>query len=329
MFAKLSGILQDWLGTPLRTGLIFWLGGLILWLLHILNWQNVNHLFDDRLTEDKQFIQQEWLGVWDFLWQMQEIKALLVLLTFILIAAMLLSGILVKTLQFRLLRWLEGYGWPQWLRNWRTHHYEQQYQKKLARWKELVKKQRSNPLTAAELWEYVALDKEMVISPESNLRMPTRLGNILRGYEQRPREKYGLDMIICWPRLWLLLPQQTQQKLTAARSALDEAVQIIAWGMLFLIWMIWSWRLALLIALLLMWGGYRLALHSADIYGQLLEATFDVHRHLLYQALRWDLPEDSAGEKKQGEALMRYLWRGNDSRKLRNTREHPTKLSHC
>ena len=44
MFAKLSGILQGWLGAPLRTGLIFWLGGLILWLLHILNWQTVNRL---------------------------------------------------------------------------------------------------------------------------------------------------------------------------------------------------------------------------------------------------------------------------------------------
>jgi len=315
MFAKLSGILQDWLGAPLRTGLIFWLGGLILWL------------FNHRLTDGERLIQQEWLGVWDFLRQMQEKEALLALI--ILIAMILLSGILVKTLQFRLLRWLEGYGWPPWLRSWRVNHYEKQYQKKLTRWRELAKKHRNHSITPTELWEYGTLDKEMVRSPESTLRMPTRLGNILRGYEQRPREKYGLDMIICWPRLWLLLPKGTQEELTAVRATLDEAIQIIAWGILFLIWTIWNGWLALLIAMLLMWGGYRLALHTADIYGQLLEATFDVHRHLLYQSLRWYLPEDATEEKKQGAALMRYLWRGDDSQKLKNTIKHQIDLSKC
>ena len=320
MFAKLSGILQGWLGAPLRTGLIFWLGGLILWLLHILNWQTVNHLCHNHLTDGERFVRPEWLGRWDLLRQLPETEAVLTLL--ILTAVMLLSGILVKTLQFGLLRWLEGYGWPQWLRGWRVNYYEKRYQTKLKRWQVLAKKHRDNTLTPAELWEYAPLDKEMVRSPESSFRMPTQLGNILRGYEQRPREKYGLDMVIGWPRLWLLLPKATQEELTAARSALDEAIQVIAWGMLFLIWMIWSWWLALLIALLLMWGGYRLALQSADIYGQLLEATFDVHRHLLYQSLRWDLPKSAAEEKQQGVALTAYLWRGTDSQKLKSVTDH-------
>jgi hypothetical protein len=307
MFTELiSGVLQGWLWTPLRTGLIFWLGGLILWLLHIINWQAVSQLLQNHIATNERFIRQEWLGVGDFLRHLPKPEALLALL--VLVSIILLSGIVVKASQFGLLRLLEGYGWPSGLRTWRVNYYEKQYQTQFARWEILANKGTSR--TPAENWEYASLDKEMVIYSHD---MPTRLGNILRGYEQRPREKYGLDMIICWPRLWLLLPQSTQEELSTARAALDEAIQVIAWGALFLIWMVWGEWLALLMALLLIWGGYRLALQSVDVYGQLLDATFDVHRHLLYQALHWQFPENPAEERKRGAEMTQYLWRGADS----------------
>ena len=80
--------------------------------------------------------------------------------------------------------------------------------------------------------------------------------------------------------------------------------------MLFPIWAIWIWWLALIIALLLIWIGYRSALQAADVYGQLLEATFDVHRHLLYGAFHQTLPETSIEEKTRGEKLTYDLWYG-------------------
>lgn len=69
-------------------------------------------------------------------------------------------------------------------------------------------------------------------------------------------------------------------------------------------------------------GRYQLALQRADIYGQLLEATFDVNRHLLYQSLRWDLPEKVAEKKPQGAALTRYLWCGDDSHQRKSITDH-------
>lgn len=313
MFAKLGGVLQGWLGVPLRSGLFFWLGGLGLWLLSLLNWDALDKLRQGiKLASGERLVKPDSLALWDFLRSLQETEIALALLG--MVALMLLLSGLVKYFEFGALRLLEGYGWPARLRAWVVGFYEKRsINPKLARWKVLAKKTVENPpLTAAEQWEYAALDREVVYLPEVGLRMPTRLGNLLRGYEQRPREKYGLDAIICWPRLWLVLPKETKEELSAARAALDEAVQVWLWGLLFLAWSAWSW-LALAVALLMMWGGYRSAVQAADTYGQLLEAAFDVHRGLLYKSLRWPLPANPAAEKPQGAALTAYLWRGSES----------------
>lgn len=308
MFAKLGGIFQGWLGTPLKTGLVFWLGGFFLWLFTIINWNAIDKLqFNKTLADKERYIVKEWVGIWDFLRNLQESE--LILLILILVSFILLSGALVKAFQFKILRVCEGYGWFNFLLKWRTEHYEKQYIEDLARWEILNKKAEDNLLNLIESREYAELDKKMVLAPASALRMPTRLGNILRGYEQRPYEKYGLDSIICWSRLWLVLPESTQKELSATRDALDEAIQLIAWGILFFIWTSLNW-LAIPIALLLMWGGYRLALNAADIYGQLIEATFDVHRHLLYEALRREIPKDAKEEMEAGLKLTKDLWRG-------------------
>lgn len=317
MFAKLGGIFQGWLGTPLKTGLVFWLGGFFLWLLHIINWGAINKLKANQpLADNERFVIDTWKGIWHFLRTLQEHETAILIVA--LVAIVLLSGVFVQAIQFKLLRSLEGYGWF-WdyfesLRLNRIQHYEEKYQKDLKRWKELAKKTYDNSLTINESREYAQLDKKVTPAPRiPEHRMPTCLGNILRGYEQRPYKKYGLDVIICWSRLWLMLPKEVQAELNASRQALDEAIQLIAWGILFFIWMFINWWLASVIALLLMWGGYTLALKAADIYGQLIEATFDIHRELLYKALKREMPTDPSKERQAGLELTRYLWRGADN----------------
>jgi hypothetical protein len=55
---------------------------------------------------------------------------------------------------------------------------------------------------------------------------------------------------------------------------------------------------------------YYWALDAARNYGELIEATFDLHRHLLYQSLRWNLPDKPSEERQRGHELTEYLWRG-------------------
>jgi hypothetical protein len=136
--------------------------------------------------------------------------------------------------------------------------------------------------------------------------MPTRLGNVLRAYERKPAEKYGLDAIVCWSRLWLLLPDSVKADLNAARAEFNAAVRLWIWSVLFIIWTGWAWW-ALPVSVLSAWIAYQWAVSAAQTYGILIEATFDTHRHLLYQALRIDLPACNAQEITKGTLITNYL----------------------
>ena len=132
----------------------------------------------------------------------------------------------------------------------------------------------------------------------------------LSAAETTPTHKYGLDAFVCWPRLWLLLPDHTREELSIARSTLMTLVEIWTWGLLFLIWSTWS-QWAILIALLWLWLSYTLALRAAMTYADLLEAAFDLHRWALYQAAHWPLPESTGDDEiAVGQRLTEFFWRG-------------------
>ena len=291
---------EQWIASLMTPAFLFWLGGLLA-ASDRLGWQTLQNRFKAlNLSEPEE----------------------IALLVFALIVVAV-SGVVVEQFNFGMLRLLEGY-WPRWLRFLR-YPLQQRQQR---RWKSinqtfqrLSKKRRSGSLSAQEQLDYARasnlrrqfptrLPANQSSDPLAHL-MPTRLGNIIRVAEDRPRERYGLETIACWPRLWLLLPESTQEELAAARSELNRSILLWLWGLLFWIWQLWVWW-AIPLGLAVMAVSYQWAIQAALIYGQLLEATFDVHRILLYNALRWPLPENPVEERTQGRLLSQYLIAGSD-----------------
>lgn len=225
------------------------------------------------------------------------------------------SGAVVQQFDMTVLRLFEGY-WPVWLRplqNRLVRRYDEAIEKAERRFQELALKEGSPALDDDEKQELLALDWRLMHEPPRGLRMPTRFGNVLRAAESRPQIKYGLDSVICWPRLWLVLPESVRAELNGARAALNNAARLSLWGALFLVWTVWSWWAApvgVLTALL----AYRWMLSSAEVYGRLVESTFDLFRTSLYKSLRWPLPNHPGEEQQRGTALTAYLWRGSDQR---------------
>ncbi|MGH3716292.1 MAG: hypothetical protein ACRDT4_22945 [Micromonosporaceae bacterium] len=125
--------------------------------------------------------------------------------------------------------------------------------------------------------------------------MPTRFGNVLRSAELYPKDRYGIDTAVVWPRLYQVLPERQVTQIAAARGGIDLMVTISALASMFAVagggyllatgapW----WRF-----LLCLWGGagvawlaYRGAVATAVTYGQHLRTAFDVHRGELLRQL--------------------------------------------
>ena len=291
-----EGLAGRWTAQALGPALAFWCGSLLAWASH------PSH---------------DWQQLADWLIALDHPAAYIALAVgglFLLTA----SSEAMNWLQLPVLRFLEGY-WPGPLRNLRfklAHRFEKRIQQKEERWQQLAGLD-PNKRTAIQQSDYVHLDAELACYPvDSRYLMPTKLGNLLRSAEQYPRVRYGLAISVCWPRLWLLLPEETQTTLAEARQKLDGATRFLVWSLLFAVWTAWAWW-AILVAIVGAAAAYWGALTAAGIYGDLLRAAFDLHRYALYKQMRWPLPSTPADETTCGRQLGEYLFRGTGSDDLK------------
>jgi hypothetical protein len=269
----------------------FWAGGLGAWIL-AKGW----HGSGERLVH--------WFG--GLSGAEQVIVATGALLVFVVSAAV------VDRLAPTALRLLEGY-WPHglgWLRRTLTEARWRRLSSAEAKLRRLEAKRRHEGLTASDMIEFARLDRQLRRVPSSpELRMPTRLGDILRSGEAWPREKYGLDAVVCWPRLWLLLPEQARTNLIEARQELDRSVVVGIWGALLIVWTPLTWW-ALPAAVVVTAAAYQRSLGPAAVFADLIEAAFDVFRDSLYARTGMPPPAGPTDERRAGELLTAYLWRG-------------------
>ncbi len=248
-----------------------------------------------------------WRSPWNWLLGLETVEQIVLLI--LVLTGLVLSALLSARWRFTLLRWMEGY-WP-WPLRWLEQPLIQRRRVQLE-----IQERRLNAMLASETHDPRALRHRAELeafvhyhpADAAEIR-PTRLGNILRAGETAPKEKYGLDANVCWPRLWTLLPAHLRDDLSAVRTRLLTLAEIWGMGMLSLIWVVWSpW--ALVLAAVWMWAVYQLALPVAMSYADLIESAFDLHRSTLYDALHWPRPKDSKNEASEGQKLTEFLWRG-------------------
>jgi hypothetical protein len=288
---------EQWIATLLTPAFCFWIGGLYAWA-----------------KGDRWLILKQQLEKLDDPLQLAAlIGALLIVTT---------SAFAIQQFEADILRILEGYC-PRWLFPvaWIYRRLLSRQRNHLRKVKEnwaKLNSEREQLFTSSEhpaayeLFEKLALlehQRHWLPSQPKDL-MPTKLGNILRSSELRPWHKYGLDSVICWPHLWLLLPESARSDLQSARATLNASVRIWIWSVLFsVVWVWWAWW-ALPVGILVATFAYHWLLSAARTYGSLVEATFDLYRVNLYRALRFAPPTSSEEEREKGQLLTDYLWRG-------------------
>ena len=159
-------------------------------------------------------------------------------------------------------------------------------------------------------------DRQLLIYPEDTAAiMPTRLGNILRGFEWQSGRQYGLPAIDVAPHLILIAPQAHVDYINDQRTTFDRSVRL-AWLAAFaavvsvvFLWRSGPWLLVACVPYAAALAFYRGALTLATDYGTAVATVLDVNRFALYERLGLPRPEDSMVEREQNKQLLALLKR--------------------
>lgn len=167
--------------------------------------------------------------------------------------------------------------------------------------------------------------------------LPTRLGNVLRAAEDYPgdEERYGMDAVFYWPRLYLVLPTETRSLVEDHRSALDRMILLASLAVAFppaaLILIAvahtsWpAWAISTAVALLTGTAAYQGAVSAAVAFGDVVRSCFDNYRRALLEQLGFALPASLETERKLWGALKQQLYQrgtSDPSALVLATREH-------
>lgn len=231
------------------------------------------------------------------------------LLTLGALLAVAASGAVIQRTVPAVLRLLQGY-WPAPLRSMLAARWRRRLAAADETWQDLYPRWEEGKASDAQTAELLATERRLARLPGTPGQvMPTRLGNVMRTAETRPYDWYGLDSVHCWPRLWLVLPDPAKEEINATRADLEVAVTWWTWAALTAAWAIltpWAWLVAAVACLF----SYLALISSAVRFGELINAVFDVHRGLLYDALGYPRPQSGESERVAGIALTQALLRG-------------------
>jgi hypothetical protein len=174
-------------------------------------------------------------------------------------------------------------------------------------------------------------DEKLATYPATEL-LPTRLGNVLRAAEERAGQRYGLDTIAVWPRLYQKLSPTLTETIVDLRNQLDMSIRFCAALLvtsliaLPLVFEHGWWLLAPAVMVALGWVAYRAAIAAAIAFGRQLYVAFDLRRFHLLQELHIPLPVNPSEEiilNKSISTFFRYGWIDPDLRMPVERYEHP------
>jgi hypothetical protein len=282
---------KGWLRNLFIPALVFWGAGLWVWV-QITGVDQALKMWEGHSTEEQVFLGAAGLLIVFF------------------------TTILLEAFEGPLIRLYEGY-WLFWTglpgRRKRT------LEDKIERRRQLRARVAANQATLAEKAELSRIDTELAHRPRDPERsMPTRLGDILRTGEDYARERYGLDPIVLWPRLFPHLGESLREALGATQEQLDLALRLATLSLIYGVagsvgaalnraWPVLWWTLP---ALPIAWVLWRSAHQIAIGYTGLLRSGFDLHRFDVYDDLHWPKPATPENEREQGVELTLYLLDG-------------------
>jgi hypothetical protein len=143
--------------------------------------------------------------------------------------------------------------------------------------------------------------------------MPTRLGNVLRRYEDSAGQQYGLDIVRIAPHLNLVALPGHREYVDDCRKGLDLGVRLcflFAFATALSVVLLFrdgGWLLLALVPYCISYLAYRGAASSAHAYGTALLTLVDLDRFALYEQLHVPAPSGTGVERRRNAQLLKVL----------------------
>jgi hypothetical protein len=143
--------------------------------------------------------------------------------------------------------------------------------------------------------------------------LPTRLGNVLRRGESTAGERYGLNTVVTYPRLYSFLGPKLEAEIGNQLDLIDTSC---TFAILFafeaalslpLVWRMDWWGVVPLFFAMFAALSYRGARRVAAQHAVLLNVAYDLHRFDMLRALRRKLPRTPEAELKENQELSQFL----------------------
>lgn len=188
-----------------------------------------------------------------------------------LIAALVASGagLAVSLIRAILQRIALGQWWPHPIAAWRQSRRANAWRKAADGYSTAVEQGQD----AATLARLAAKRNRIGLAPPSN---PTWMGDRMAAIETRVYIEYGLDLPSAWPRLWLIAPDQARSEITTAGTALDGALGLGGWAVLYLVVLPLWWPASVIVVACAATGWIR-ARSAVGVMADLVEATVDLY----------------------------------------------------
>lgn len=235
------------------------------------------------------------------------------------LATLLLTALLYN-LNVPLIRLYEGYLWEHsWIGEKRAGRYRERLAAAQARWKGMRTLLRALPAsdpryqTISKCWNETGRNINRHF-PLDSAALPTRLGNIIRSFEDYPRRQYGISSIPLWPRLIAKIDKDYATATDDAKTAVDFmlncsalcallAASILFGGLLYPSslgssrWALWGCEVAAFFVLSYL--AYRGAIDAASAWGDMVKGSFDLYRWELLKQLGFtEMPGTMEDERK-------------------------------
>lgn len=258
------------------------------------------------------FLVAGWFGISVLLgwWQQQPVE-LQVSLIVLLLAWITFFARLLLNLLSSLVRIYEGY-WKRLL-----------YLERLPFFRDFTNRRKRHYAEKITRLKAAGRDQEIYVRfpPATRLEevMPTRIGNILKNGEVYPKQRYGIDAVLIWPRLYSVLPESMVRNFGSAAAELELMLTISALGLAFafvggiIAMVLLPWYIVgacILSGAFIAWLGYEGALRSALSYNDLIKTAFDLHRGTLIKTIGWFPASSYDKERSQWESISKLWYHG-------------------